>query len=94
MNRWELSQMKDGIAASLKTATDKLNDLYLNSASTTEDRNAQKTIVQDLTERLEGISAQIKAYDDEQKPSSSISVEDKIMNAKASLIRNTWRISP
>ena len=95
VNRWELTQMKDGIAASLKSATEKLNEMYTDSSTTSEDRATQKTIVQDLTERLEGISLQIDAYDKSVAPKENVTDEKtKVINAKAELIRATMARKP
>lgn len=60
-NIWQMTAMKDGIAASLAEAKNKLSNMYADSTSTLEDRDAQQNIVKDLTERLNGISAQIEA---------------------------------
>lgn len=96
VNRWELTQMKDGIATSLKTATEKLNEMYTDPNTTAEDRATQKTIVQDLTERLEGISLQIDAYDKSVAPKENVITDEKtkVINAKAELIRATMARKP
>ncbi|MBO5143148.1 MAG: phage major capsid protein [Treponema sp.] len=62
-NRWQLSSIKDGIASSLAEAKNKLAGMYSDSTSTLEDRNKQQEIVQDLTERLTGITNQINEID-------------------------------
>lgn len=95
INRWELSQMRDGIAASLKTATDKLNEMYVDSTTSSEDRTKQKDIVKDLTERLEGLNAQIKSYDESVSPKEPVMDENsRIISAKATLIRKTMAREP
>lgn len=95
VNRWEMEQMKVGIASSLQDATDKLNLMYTDTSTKAEDRMAQKGIVTDLTERLEGISAQIEEYDRKQIPKEAPIDEGlKVVNAKATLIRSTMAKRP
>lgn len=62
-NRWQLASIKDGIVSSLSEAKSKLASMYSDSTSTLEDRNKQQEIVQDLTERLTGITNQINEID-------------------------------
>lgn len=91
-NRFKLQQMLDGVRASLTSATDKLSAMYEDTTSTIEDREKQALVVKDLEERERGINAQIKAIDDaaaenlKNKP-SAMNEKDKIINAKAELIR-------
>lgn len=94
MNRFQIQQMLDGVRASLKNENDKLNAMYMDSKSTVDARNNQVALVKDLEEREKGIAAQLKKFDDEaverlnaQKLGSN--PEDKILNAKAQLIRDT-----
>lgn len=89
-NRWELVQMKDGISSSLEQETNKLNDMYIDSTSKVEDRQAQASIVADLTERLKGISGQIDAYDrevSERNVNTDTGISETV-KAQAALIRS------
>lgn len=65
MNRWKLESMRSGVAEELKKAAEKLSEMYADTASTVEARTAQKALVEDVKERLEGVNAQIKAMDDD-----------------------------
>jgi len=65
MNRFQLESMRSGVAQELKKASDKLAGMYADAGSSMEDRQRQKTVVEDAKERLEGINTQIKALDDE-----------------------------
>lgn len=91
-NRFKLQQMLDGVRASLTSATDKLSAMYEDTTSTIEAREKQALVVKDLEEREKGITAQIKAIDDEaaeklkNKP-LALDDKDKKINAKAELIR-------
>lgn len=94
-NRFKLQQMLDGVRASLTSANDKLSAMYEDTTSTIEAREQQALIVKDLEEREKGISAQIKAIDDEaanklknEQPKPTANTEkEKRINAKAGLIR-------
>lgn len=94
-NRFKLQQMLDGVRASLTSATDKLSAMYEDTTSTIEAREKQALVVKDLEEREKGISAQIKAIDDEaakklknEQPKPTANTEkEKRINAKAELIR-------
>mgnify|MGYP001043392845 CR=1 FL=1 len=94
-NRFKLQQMLDGVRASLTSANEKLATMYEDTTSTIEAREKQVLVVKDLEEREKGISAQIKAIDDEaaeklkqQQPKPTAKTEkEKVLNAKAGLIR-------
>lgn len=94
MNRFQIQQMLDGVRASLKTENEKLNTMYMDSKSTVDARNNQVALVKDLEEREKGIAAQLKKFDDEaiarlKAKSLGDDPKDKILNAKAQLIRDT-----
>ncbi|WP_283705718.1 phage major capsid protein [Clostridium perfringens] len=95
MNRFEIQQMLDGVRASLKKANEKLNAMYMDSKTTIEARNEQVNVVKDLEERERGIAARLKKFDEEaaakleeQNKGLGNNQEDKIVNAKAELIRS------
>lgn len=64
MNRWQMENMRKGLAQELSEATKKMTDLYGDASTTVAQRQQQKTVVEDLKERLKGINEQIKAEDD------------------------------
>lgn len=99
MNRYQLETMKSGIVAELKAATEKLNSLYTNTASTVEDRNTQKNVVIDMKERLEGVNSQIKEMDDAASSKlsgmgNSSDPKEGMINAKAELYRANMQNRP
>lgn len=93
MNRFKVKQMYDGIRAELKKETDKLNEMYSDLSVNMETRETQKNLVKDLEERFEGVKAQLAKLDDEAKEhlNSAGNEVDKVLNAKASLIRAVVR---
>lgn len=95
MNRFEIQQMLDGVRASLKKENEKLNAMYMDGKTTIEARNEQVNVVRDLEEREKGIAARLKKFDDEaaakleeQNKGLGNTEEDKVLNAKAELIRS------
>lgn len=91
-NRFKLQQMLDGVRASLVSESDKLSAMYADTTSTMEAREKQALLVKDLEERERGINAQIEAIDKQaadnmKKNPIVMSDKDKIINAKAGLIR-------
>ena len=95
MNRFEIQQMLDGVRASLKKENEKLNAMYMDGKTTIEARNDQVNVVRDLEEREKGIAARLKKFDDEaaakleeQNKGLGNTQEDKVLNAKAELIRS------
>lgn len=98
-NRFQLQQMLDGVRASLTSANEKLSTMYEDTTSTIEARSAQALVVKDLEEREKGINAQIEQIDNEaqakleaqkvQNQNLGDTPEDKVLNAKAELIRAT-----
>lgn len=101
MNRFEIQQMLDGVRASLKKENERLNAMYMDSKSTVDARNSQVAVVKDLEEREKGIAAQLKKFDDDAKAKLEAqnkglgsTKEDKILNAKAQLIRDTMAGKP
>ncbi|MCX0353486.1 phage major capsid protein [Clostridium perfringens] len=95
MNRFEIQQMLDGVRASLKKENEKLNAMYMDGKTTIEARNEQVNVVKDLEEREKGIAARLKKFDDEaaakleeQNKGLGNTQEDKVLNAKAELIRS------
>ena len=95
MNRFEIQQMLDGVRASLKKENEKLNAMYMDGKTTIEARNEQVNVVRDLEEREKGIAARLKKFDDEaaakleeQNKGLGNTKEDKVLNAKAELIRS------
>lgn len=95
MNRFQLQQMLNGVQSELQAAAEKLNEMYADAKTTVEQRNEQKKLVQDLEEREAGLQDQIKKLDEEAaaKLNSGVnatnSEEEKVIKAKAGLIRNT-----
>lgn len=95
MNRFEIQQMLDGVRASLKKENERLNAMYMDSKTTVDARNNQVGVVKDLEEREKGIAAQLKKFDEEaaakleeQNKGLGDTKEDKVLNAKAELIRS------
>ena len=96
MNRFQIQQMLDGVRASLKVENDKLNAMYMDGKSTVDARNNQVAAVKDLEEREKGIAAQLKKIDEDaqakleaQNKGLGDNPENKIINAKAELIKAT-----
>lgn len=101
MNRFTLQQTIDGVRASLKDATNKLAEMYADSSATIEARTEQQKLVKDLEEREAGLKAQLDKMDAEAKAKMEAqnvknanvgsSKEEKILNAKAEIIRATMK---
>ncbi|HDK7165935.1 TPA: phage major capsid protein [Clostridium botulinum] len=103
MNRYQLEQMLAGIGQDLKAANEKLTSMYADAKTTLEARNEQKNTVKDLEERFAGIKAQIEEMDrqaEEKLKNSASKVvngdteKEKIINAKAELIKATMANKP
>lgn len=103
MNRYQLEQMLAGIGQDLKAANTKLTSMYADAKTTLEARNEQKNSVKDLEERFAGIKAQIQELDrqaeEKLKNSATKTVtgdteKEKIINAKAELIKSTMANKP
>lgn len=100
MNRYQLEQMLAGVGQELKAANEKLVAMYADAKTTLEARNEQKETVKDLEERFNGIKAQIEDMDkkaEEKLNKQSLEgekPEDKIINAKAELIKATMAGKP
>ncbi|EJP6471364.1 phage major capsid protein [Clostridium botulinum] len=103
MNRYQLEQMLAGIGQDLKAANENLTSMYADAKTTLEARNEQKNTVKDLEERFAGIKAQIEEMDrqaEEKLKNSASKVvngdteKEKIINAKAELIRATMANKP
>lgn len=97
MNRYQLEQMLAGVGQELKAANDKLMKMYTDANTTLEARNEQKEVVKDLEERFNGIKAQIEEMDRKAQAKLNLggdNPEDKIINAKAELIRATMSGKP
>ena len=103
MNRYQLEQMLAGIGQDLKAANEKLTSMYADTKTTLEARNEQKNTVKDLEERFAGIKAQIEEMDrqaEEKLKNSASKVvngdteKEKVVNAKAELIRSTMANKP
>ncbi|MHB9924815.1 phage major capsid protein [Clostridium botulinum] len=103
MNRYQLEQMLAGIGQDLKAANEKLTSMYADAKTTLEARNEQKNAVKDLEERFAGIKAQIEEMDrqaEEKLKNSASKVvngdteKEKVVNAKAELIRATMANKP
>lgn len=99
MNRYQLQQTLDGLKASLKDANNKLEGMYMDTASTMEAREQQQSVVKDLEERFNGIKAKISMLDAEAE--QRIKAQDKELdpanekvNAKAELIRAVMANKP
>lgn len=101
-NRYQLEQMLAGVKASLKTENDKLDNMYMDAATTIEARNEQGKTVKDLEERFNGIKAQIAKMDTEDAERIKAQAKDKTnldpknakINAKAELIRAVMANKP
>ena len=101
MNRFTLQQTIDGVRASLKDATNKLAEMYADSSATIEARTEQQKLVKDLEERESGLKAQLDKMDAEAKAKMDAqnvknanvgsSKEEKILNAKAEIVRATMK---
>lgn len=103
MNRYQLEQMLAGIGQDLKAGNEKLTSMYADAKTTLEARNEQKNAVKDLEERFAGIKAQIEEMDrqaEEKLKNSASKVvtgdteKEKVVNAKAELIRSTMANKP
>lgn len=103
MNRYQLEQMLAGIGQDLKAANEKLTSMYADAKTTLEARNEQKNTVKDLEERFAGIKDQIEEMDrqaeEKLKNSASKTVtgnteKEKVVNAKAELIKATMANKP
>ncbi len=105
-NRWQLVSMRDGFAASLAEAKDKLNAMLGDTASTKDQREAQQNIVTDLIDRLQRANAEIDAFDKAAEAAdkarhekgdlgnTQISPEARITKGYAALIRATMAKQP
>ena len=101
MNRFTLQQTIDGVRASLKDATNKLAEMYADSSASMEARTEQQKLVKDLEERESGLKAQLDKMDAEAKAKMDAqnvknanvgsSKEEKILNAKAEIVRATMK---
>lgn len=103
MNRYQLEQMLAGIGQDLKAANEKLTSMYADAKTTLEARNEQKNTVKDLEERFAGIKTQIEEMDrqaEEKLKNSASKVvngdteKEKVVNAKAELIKATMANKP
>jgi HK97 family phage major capsid protein len=100
-NRFKLQQLFDGVAEELRVANTKLTEMYGDSKTDINARSQQKELVKDLEDRFNGLKAQLDELDkDEQiklknqsKPLGD-NPKDKIINAKADLIRATMANKP
>ena len=101
MNRFTLQQTIDGVRASLKDATNKLAEMYADSSASMDARTEQQKLVKDLEERESGLKAQLDKMDAEAKAKMDAqnvknanvgySKEEKILNAKAEIVRATMK---
>ena len=101
MNRFTLQQTIDGVRASLKDATNKLAEMYADSSASMDARTEQQKLVKDLEERESGLKAQLDKMDAEAKAKMEAqnvknanvgsSKEEKILNAKAEIVRATMK---
>lgn len=100
MNRYQLEQMLAGVGQELKAETAKLTTMYADAKTTLEARSEQKDSVKDLEERFNGIKAQIAEMDEKAKAKLQTQTidgddpKDKIVNAKAELIKSTMALKP
>jgi len=93
MNLWKLQQMLQGVGEELRNETNNLTEMYSNGSSTLEQRNSQKTKVEDLKERFEGIKAKVE--EEERSASEKLKTqknenmndEQRKISAKAEFIR-------
>lgn len=102
-NRYQIEQMLNGVREELLQASNKLNDMYMDSKTSIADREAQEDRVKDLEQRESGLKNQLDALDREaaermkanKGPQDRILDEKtKIINAKAELIKNTMAGKP
>lgn len=93
MNRFKLKQIYEGIRSELKKETENLNEMYTNLSVNMEDRENQKKKVKDLEERFSGVKEQLAKLDEEASKNliEAGTEEEKILNAKAELIRSVVR---
>lgn len=96
MNRYELELQLSGVRDSLQSANEKLVAMYSDVTSKMEEREAQAQKVKDLEERELGLKAQLEKIDaeaaaklaaEQKKAIKGENEKDKILNAKAELVR-------
>jgi HK97 family phage major capsid protein len=93
-NRYVLQQMFEGVADQLKTANAKLTEMYADAKTDIKARSEQKELVKDLEDRFNGLKAQLDELDkaeqaklEAQNKNLGDNPKDKVVNAKAELIR-------
>lgn len=96
MNRYQLELQLSGVRDSLQAANEKLVAMYSDVTSKMEEREAQAQKVKDLEERELGLKAQLEKIDaeaaaklaaEQKKAIKGENEKDKILNAKAELVR-------
>ena len=96
MNRYQLELQLSGVRDSLQSANEKLVAMYSDVTSKMEEREAQAQKVKDLEERELGLKAQLEKIDaeaaaklaaEQKKAIKGENEKDKILNAKAELVR-------
>lgn len=96
MNRYQLELQLSGVRDSLQSANEKLVAMYSDVTSKMEEREAQAQKVKDLEEREKGLKEQLEKIDaeaaaklaaEQKKSIKGENEKDKILNAKAELVR-------
>ena len=102
-NRYQIEQMLNGVREELLQATNKLNDMYMDSKTSIADREAQEDRVKDLEQRETGLKNQLDVLDREaaERMRANKGADEKILDekakiihAKAELIKNTMAGKP
>ena len=92
-NRFKVQQNLEGVRAQLKEAVNRVDALYENVNSTLEERREAENIVKDLKNRAQKYENDLKELDAEAEErlnsGKEIDPKNKIVSAKASLIRAT-----
>lgn len=95
-NRYLIMQNLEGVQAQLKAAVEHVDNLFSSPSSTIAERTEAENKVADLKNRVEKYQNDLKELDaeamvrmqDQSKP-ENLSKEEKVIKAKADLIRNT-----
>ena len=102
-NRYQIEQMLNGVREELLQASNKLNDMYVDSKTSIADREAQEDRVKDLEQRETGLKNQLDVLDREaaERMRANKGADEKILDekakiihAKAELIKNTMAGKP
>ena len=96
LNRYTIAENLEGVQAVLKEEVENVEKLYATPSSTIEERIKAENRVADLKNRVEFYQNQLRELDKEamvrmqnQNKPENLSKEEKVIKAKADLIRNT-----